>query len=317
VSASTGLRSDDMEVLCVGDLMDDVVVRLAGPIVTGSDTAATITSSGGGSAANVAAWLAANGTRTAYVGRTGADVTGRASLALLAEWGVRTYVTYDPARPTGTCVVLVSPDGERSMLPDPGANLALSADDVPGGLFRAGRHLHLSGYSLLRDGPRAAAEHALSLARAAGMTVSVDPSSTALLHGAAGTTLLEVVRGVDLLLPNEEEARALTGSNDALIAAQALTSVADTVVVTLGRAGALLVDRNGHRVREPAQAVPVLDTTGAGDAFAAGFLAAWRGGSGPEAALAAATALAARAVTTPGARPPRSSKDAGRGPSTG
>src|SRR6185295_20293218 len=95
-----------------------------------------------------------------------------------AAHGVTPAVAVDPSLPTGTCVVLVAPGGERSMLPDAGANAALSPADLPDDAFAAGAHLHLAGYALLRDGPpREAALAALRRARAAGMTVSVDPSS--------------------------------------------------------------------------------------------------------------------------------------------
>lgn len=305
----------DVEVVCVGDLMHDVLAVLSGPVAAGTDTPARISSGGGGSAANVAAWLAAGGTTTAYVGRTGTDLAGAASVALLTQTGVQTYVVRDPRRPTGTCVVLVGPDGARSMLPDPGANLALSPGDVPGELFLPGRHLHLTGYSLAREGPRPAALHALALARAAGMTVSVDPSSVALLTGAAGGALLAASRGVDLLLPNLDEARVLTGERDPLAAARALTAVAGTVVVTLGADGAVLADATGGSARVGAHDVRVVDTTGAGDAFAAGFLAARRAGAGAQEALAAAADTAARAVTAAGARPPERPHGPGDAPS--
>ena len=106
------------------------------------------------------------------------------------------HAAVDPERPTGTCVVLVEPGGERTMLPDPGAN------DAPLGPVPAGDHLHVVGYALLRDGPRASALAAIEHARAAGATVSVDPSSWALLRPGA-------IPEVDLLLPNEREARLL------------------------------------------------------------------------------------------------------------
>jgi ribokinase len=133
------------------------------------------------------------------------------------------------------------------------------------------------GYALLRDGPRASALAAIERARAAGMTVSVDPSSWALIRPGA-------IPDVDLLLPNEREAEVL-GEREGM-------------VVKLGAAGA----RWGS-VRAPAVPVEVVDTTGAGDAFAAGFLSARLAGSDPHSSLASGCAAAARAVARVGARP--------------
>ena len=130
------------------------------------------------------------------------------------------------------------------------------------------------------------------------MTVSVDPSSAALLSGG----LRRLGKGVDLLLPNKLEARALTGLSDPSTAACALAESFAEVVVTLGESGALWTDGSAL-LRVAAPAADVVDTTGAGDAFAAGLLAARVRGAGPEEALEAGCALAAQAVAVPGARP--------------
>jgi sugar/nucleoside kinase (ribokinase family) len=279
-------------VVVAGDVMVDVVARLAGPIAVGSDSAAQVGMRPGGSAANVAAWLAAAGASAALVARVGDDDAGRSAARALAGHGV------DQQRSTGTCVVLVHPGGERSMLPDAGANAALSRDDVPADLFAAGAHLHITGYTLLRDGSREAALHALALARAAGMTVSVDPSSAAPLAAVGAERFLEWTGRADLLLPNADEAAALTGEADPETAARMLARHAREVVVTLGTRGALWTD-GADLVRAPAVTTRApADTTGAGDAFAAGFLVEWVAGATPAAALRGGSALAARAIGT-------------------
>ena len=286
----------------LGDVMVDVVARLAGPVAPGSDSEASVSFGGGGSAANVAAWLAFAGRPATFVGRVGDDEPGAAAAAALRASGVDARLTVDASRPTGTCVVLVSPGGERSMLPDPGANAALAPEDLPDSVLVAGGHLHLTGYSLVRSGPRAAALSAIERAVAAGMSISVDPSSSALLTPA----FLDLLEGVGLLLPNAEEAAALTGAGGLASALDALTERFPEVVVKLGAEGAVWTD-GSDEVRAPA-APPatsaVVDTTGAGDAFAAGLLAARLGGAAPAEGLAAACALAAQAVATLGARPP-------------
>jgi sugar/nucleoside kinase (ribokinase family) len=256
-----------MTLVVLGDLMVDVVTRVSEPLATGSDTAARISVQGGGSAANVAAWAAHLGTPVSLVCRVGRDDRGRAAVDELR--GVDVHVTVDYERPTGTCVVLVQPGGERTMLPDPGAN------DAPLGEIPLGRHLHVVGYALLRDGPRASALAAIERAREAGMTVSVDPSSWALLRPGA-------IPDVDLLLPNEREATLVDGE----------------MVVKLGAQGARWGD-----LAVPAEPVEVVDTTGAGDAFAAGFLSARLEGAGRREALEAGCHVAARVVAQVGARP--------------
>jgi sugar/nucleoside kinase (ribokinase family) len=253
-----------MKLVVLGDLMVDVVARIADPLAHGSDTAAQISVQGGGSAANTAAWAASIGTDVALVCRVGDDERGRTALP-----AVDLHTAVDAEKPTGTCIVLVEPGGERTMLPDPGAN------DGPLGEIPFGDHLHVVGNALLRDGPRASALAAIDRARAAGMSVSVDPSSWALLRPGA-------IPEVDLLLPNEQEAEHLSGE----------------MVVKLGARGARWGD-----LHVPAEPVDVVDTTGAGDAFAAGFLSARLDGAGPREALQAGCRLAARAVAQVGGRP--------------
>ncbi len=187
----------------------------------------------------------------------------------------------------------------------PRANLALAPDDVAVELFAPGGHLHLSGYVLLHDGPRATGLAALDHAREAGMTISIDPASAAPLAACGVERVLRWFAGVDLLLPNLDEAQALTGEAGPEAAARALIVRAGVreVVVTLGASGALWTD--GHAVARVAapEVARVVDTTGAGDAFAAGWLAARRAGAEPSEALSAACALGSRAVTHAGARP--------------
>ena len=264
-----------MTLVVLGDLMVDVVTRTSGPLARGSDTPAQVSMGGGGSGANVAAWAAWLGAPVALVCRVGDDHRGQRAVAELREAGVDVHATVDRERPTGTCVVLVEPGGERTMLPDPGAN------DGPLGPVPAGRHLHVVGYALLRDGPRESALAAIEQARATGMTVSVDPSSWALLYP-------DAIPAVDLMLPNEQEAE--------------LAGIAPEVVTKLGSGGARWSD-GFDTIAVPAEPVDVVDTTGAGDAFAAGFLTARFDGADPRAALEAGCRVAARAVAQVGARP--------------
>jgi ribokinase len=286
-------------VVVVGDLATDVVAVLSGEPAPGSDRPATIRSRGGGAGANVAAHLAALGVPVVLAGCVGDDAAGTALVAELGAAGVRTAVRTVPGAASGTIVSLVEPGGQRSMLADRGANLDLRAADVPSPA--PGGHLHLSGYTLLDERPRAAGLAALAAARAAGCTVSVDPASTGPLAAHGVDRWLADTAGADLLLPNADEARLLSGCAEVSAAVRALAGRYRAVAVTLGAEGALWA-AGTTVMHRPAHPADVVDTTGAGDAFTAGLLSVWLAGGEPAAALDAGLARAAVVVGRPGAR---------------
>ena len=226
-------------VVVIGDLMTDTVAHAMLPLARGSDTPASVTMHGGGSGANIAAWMAADGGDVAFVGRRGADIAGRNRDMELMGYGVDARLVMDPERPTGTCVVMVTHKGERTMLSDPGANAALSPDDLPGDLFVPGAHLHVSGYTLLSDGARSAGLAAIDYSRRTGMTASVDAASAAPLERAGAEPFLELSSGAVLLFVNAAQAKVLTGRDDPEQAARVLTAWYPHVVVKLGAEGAL------------------------------------------------------------------------------
>jgi sugar/nucleoside kinase (ribokinase family) len=300
----------------VGQWMTDVVASLPGPLCEGTDTPASIHVLGGGAGANTAAWLAQAGHLTTFAGRIGDDLLGRAGRAELESTGVVCALAVDPLRPSGTCVVLVGPDGERTMVPDAGANAALSPTDLDDDLFTPGAHLHLSGYTLLVDGSRMAALSALDRARLRGMTTSVDVASVGPLADTGAARFLSWITGTDVLFANESEAALLAGLPEpraddddqtalaaATLAARTLCETVGTTVVKLGPRGAYVQELSGATAYAEAVPVDVLDTTGAGDAFAAGFLPAWLAGLEPVVALDRGNAAAAQVVSRFGARP--------------
>jgi sugar/nucleoside kinase (ribokinase family) len=290
-------------IVVVGDLMTDTVAHAALPLARSSDTPATVTMHGGGSGANIAAWLAADGSEVAFVGRRGADIAGRNRDMELMGYGVDARLVMDPERPTGTCVVMVTHKGDHTMLSDPGANAALSPDDLPSDVFAPGSHLHMSGYTLLNPGSRPAAQTALSRAEQAQMTISVDGASAAPLERLGAEPFLELTSGATVLMVNEAQAGVLTGRDDPAQAIRVLTAWYPQVVVKLGADGAMYA--NGRDpVRVPAQPLEkIVDGTGAGDAFCAGFLPPWLDNKPPGEALASGCRLAARALGLVGARP--------------
>jgi ribokinase len=283
--------------ICLGDVMVDVLARLPGELAVGSDTPAEIALLGGGSAANTAVWCVAAGVPSIFVGRVGDDALGRKALDELAQAGVEAVVSVDPALPTGTCIVLVAPDGERTMVPSAGAN-AVGGDVPP---LRAGDHLHVSGYALFHPESCARAVAALAAARSAGATVSIDAASAAPLAAFGPDRFLDAV-APGLLFANCDEAAALTGTTDPAVAARQLGARCGAAMVKCGADGAVWSDGGAVVVETSSPVVPV-DSTGAGDAFAAGVLAARRSGADPATALRAGNALAARAIGRRGARP--------------
>jgi sugar/nucleoside kinase (ribokinase family) len=288
-------------VVVVGDVATDVVVVLGGDPAPNSDRPATIRTRGGGAGANVAAHLARLGTAVTLVGCVGDDPPAAGLAGDLAADGVRLALRRVPGAATGTIVSLVEPGGQRSMLADRGANLELA----PGDLVLPGRggHLHLSGYTLLDPRPRAAGLVAIRAAIAAGATVSVDPASTGPLARYGAEQWLADTAGAAMVFPNAEEAWLLTGEPDPEAAARLLAARYPVVVVTLGAEGALWASGDAL-VRRPAHPATVVDTTGAGDAFAAGLLALWLAAPhvDPAVALDAGLARAAQVVSRAGAR---------------
>ncbi|MGP3912148.1 carbohydrate kinase family protein [Nonomuraea sp. 10N515B] len=293
-------------VVVVGDLMTDAVARARYALARASDTPAIVTMHGGGSGANIASWLAVEGAEVAFIGRRGADITGRNRDMELMGYGVDARLVMDPERPTGTCVVLVTHKGERTMLSDPGANAALSPEDLPRDLFTSGSHLHLSGYTLINEGSRDAGLAALDMARRGGMSISVDCASSAPLERTGAEPFLEWTNGAKLLFANADQAKVLTGRDDPEAAAKVLTAWFPQVVIKQNAEGALWFS-NGrpepvHVAAEPVD--KIVDGTGAGDAFSAGFLPPWLEGKPPAEALASGCRLAAKAIMHLGARPP-------------
>ena len=283
--------------LCaVGDLVEDVVVWLSGPPGVGTDVDARVFRRRGGSAANVAALCAGNGTPSRFVGQVGDDALGERLIAELGAAGVDVRVERGSAGSrTGTVVVLVAPDGERTMLTDRGAALDLAVvddrwlDDVD--------VLHLPSYSLTAG---RLADTAIELARRAKAThalLSVDASSIATLTAFGCGHFLDLLAGLepDVLLMNGAEADLLDVSE------RAPKGVA-LAVIHRGRESAIAMDGGGPIAEvAPLSVRAAVDTTGAGDAFAAGFLPVLRVGTPVDTAMAAGHACAARTLAAPGA----------------
>lgn len=301
--SSAGTAHGRPLVLVIGDVIDDVIVRPLEATNRGSDTRARIEPTLGGSGANQAVWLAEYGAPVRFAGRVGRVDLARHEHAFAAA-GVEARLIGDDRRPTGTIVIIVDPvDGERDMYTDRGANLGLEPEDLPDELLDGVGYLHLSGYSLFDASVRATVLELVERARARGVGLSLDPASTAFLREVDVTALFEGIGPVQLLLPNLDEGRLLTGERDAEVVATALLAHAEVVALKLGAEGALVARRGGPPIRVPAAPAEVVDTTGAGDAFCGAYLAGMIAGQDAEAAVTAAVGAGARAVGVPGARP--------------
>lgn len=288
----------------IGDVVTDVVVRPYGHISPGTDTEARIVITPGGSGANTACWAAHGSSDSAdvwFLGRAGRDQAAWHEAALRAA-GVQPRLGVDAELATSRVVVLVAADGERTMLTDRGANAALCTDDLPAEVLGRAAAIHVSGYTLILDGPRRAVLGALHATKP--RLRSVDASSVGFLRSVGAASFLEWTAGFDLLRANADEAAFLGGAGDPIDGALALSAHYGTVVCTLGARGAVVARRGEIVTSRPAVPATVVDATGTGDAFTGGYLSATVAGEGPDDALREGLRLAAMAVEQIGARPP-------------
>jgi sugar/nucleoside kinase (ribokinase family) len=278
-----------LDLLVLGDVNPDVVVTDADPRFGQHERLVrSIELTIGGSAGIMAAGAARLGLRVGLVGVMGDDTLGRFMLAELRARGVDVAACrIDRTRPTGASVVLTR-GTDRAILTATGTIADLTEGDVPAGLIESARHVHVASY-FLQAGLWAGLPDLLRRARAAGTGVSVDPNWDP--HGSWDAGLVDLLPLIDVFLPNEPEARLMTGGGDATALGPDPTAAAeaarrlralgqDRVVVAVKRGGdgVLAIDRDGSLIEVPAYPVEVVDTVGAGDAFDAGFLAAWLDG---------------------------------------
>ena len=262
-------------VTTLGDLMLDVVVIPDRPLERGTDVPGRVALRQGGSAANTARWLARLGTRSTLVTAVGRDPAGRALVESLSRDGVTVRATRVASRPTGRIGVIVMFGGERSFVADRGAANELRPADLRSGWF-TGELLHLPAYSLIGTPLGEAGRRAIELARENGALVSLDLASAAplLAKGRRAAHRLVEAAAPDILFSTATEAEAFIGGYDVT----GLLDAAPLAIVKRGAGGATLMSRDVPAPLRFEVATPPLtatDTTGAGDAFDAGFLSAF------------------------------------------
>jgi sugar/nucleoside kinase (ribokinase family) len=266
---------------------------------------ATARETSGGSAANSMAGVSALGGSAAFIGQIADDQLGAIFAHDMRALGVR-FETAPLAEgpPTGRCLILVTPDAQRTMNTCPGASHELRKEALDEPLIRSASITYLEGYLWGPEGPRAAMLHAASIARGAGRKVAFTLSESLCLAGRReGVWRLIEDRAVDILFANEDEAIHLTGSADLDTSVERLKPLVETLVVTRGAAGAIALQGNARAVIRAVPVEQVVDTTGAGDLFAAGFLTARCRGHDIDRCLETGALAAAEIISHFGARP--------------
>jgi len=260
----------------------------------------------GGSAANTMAGVAAMGGRAAFIGQIADDQLGRIFAHDMRALGVRFDTPPLPAGapPTGRCLILVTPDAQRTMNTCPGASHELTPAALDEELIASAAILYLEGYLFGPEQPRAAMHHAVAIAHAAGRQVAFTLSESVCIAGRKeGFSAMIDAGAIDLLFANEDELFQLTGRTDLDGALADMTAKIPTLIVTRGPAGAIAIER-GERIDIPAAPLTKLvDTTGAGDLFAAGFLTARCKGADLQRQLWTGAIAAAEIISHFGARP--------------
>jgi sugar/nucleoside kinase (ribokinase family) len=284
------VRPAPPRVLVLGDLVLDVVLHASTPIESGTDVPGRVEIRLGGSAAVCARWLAHLGARSTLVCAVGRDGAGRSLIAQLRRDDVNVRAVRIAGHRTGRIGVLVAPSGERSFVADRRAAVRMEPEDLKPEWFDNLDLIHLPAYSLLVEPLGSASVRAVELARARtvrGVRVSVDLASVGPLLATGRREARELIANLrpDLLFATEPEAEALLGRH----VPEGLLDLAAVAVIKRGSRGARVFARIDHGQTEaepPLQfdiaTTPVqsVDTTGAGDAFDAGFIAGWLGALG-------------------------------------
>jgi sugar/nucleoside kinase (ribokinase family) len=258
-------------------VINDVLVKPLDGVTPGSDTPAAIRARPGGAAANQAAWMAHLGAAVTFAGRVGArdEAYHRRELTRV---GVRAHLAVDPEADTGAIVIMVAPDGERTMFTDRAANQRLQIEDLPPGLLDDADVLHLTGYTFFEPPLLKVALWLLGQARSRGLAVTIDPGSAAFLARMEPGAFLRWTDGAAVCFPNRDEAAVLVGEADPAIMATRLTRHYGIVALKLGGAGCVLATPGQAPVRVAAHPARARDTTGAGDAFCGAFMSRWLAG---------------------------------------
>ena len=323
--ASTLLSPAEIDVLCVGNAIVDVLAHATDEFLAAegltkgtmalidADAAHALYESmgpgveiSGGSAANTAAGIASFGGRAAFVGKVAADQLGEVFAHDLRSTGVRFDVSPAPqgSPATARCLVLVTPDAQRTLNTFLGASVGIGPADIDAGLVAASSVLYCEGYLWDSPSAREAILVAMEAATAAGRTVAFTLSDPFCVERHRDEFVELVTGRVDVLFANEAEITALFEVDTVDAAVAAIDGRVGIVCVTRSEHGSVIATADGQRLDVPAAPVDVVvDTTGAGDLFAAGFLFGLTAGHDLGSCARLGSAAASEVISHVGARP--------------
>jgi sugar/nucleoside kinase (ribokinase family) len=266
----------------------------------GNDTRTVISTHGGGAGGNVASWLAVLGNDVTMVGRIGDDAAGAAITSEFDALGISYGDIVKDGLHTGVVICLVDPSGERTMLADNGANAGLSIDGLPA--LDGVDAIYITGYAPLAPLSRIGVLEMVRVINARGIPIFFDPATVGGMKDVPIDEILSWCGLMNTLIMNEEEAIYLSGSSDLEAALEFFLEYAQRAIIKRGSQGAIGLERRGEIISVGTHATEVIDTTGAGDSFAAGFIDAITSGSNFSQAIERASAVAAHCVAIVGAR---------------
>jgi sugar/nucleoside kinase (ribokinase family) len=250
---------------------------------------------GGGSATNAAVWASTLNTEVGLVARIGDDNAGKIILEELNRPNLNLNLVKTENVSSGSCAILIDATGERTMFPDPGANIFLTSQDVPKEWFKQAEIIHISAYSLLRKNTKNAIGEIIEIAKDNGLKTSVDVASSQPLIDNDGFNALKELAPWDYLFANKDEAEVLGDIKK-------IKSLSKNLILKQGSKESLWITDNTE-IKDIPDKVEVVDLIGAGDAFAAGFLVSVISKDKPQITLKKANQLGAKAVSISGARP--------------
>jgi sugar/nucleoside kinase (ribokinase family) len=285
-------------IISLGDIAWDFLLETPQGLFWGSDVPGRVEFSYGGSACNFAVWASRCGAKIRLLGKVGKDLLGELMLQHLKEEGVEFPLSPVPGARTARIGVLVSSNGERAMVMDKDPHLAFSPEDFAPQLFEGYDLLFFTGYTVFNRSSVNFLGRALSHARKIGILIAFDPSSFHLMEEFGHQELIELVTPLDFLMLNEEEALIFAGGKGF----SRMLAFAKMVVIKRGAGGATAL-WNKEELSLPALPAPVSDTTGAGDAFDAGFLVKFLQCGDIKQALEEGNRLGAYVVSHFGAQP--------------
>lgn len=263
--------------------------------------------SSGGSAANTIHGASLLGAKSYYLGRVANDSHGKHYTEDMQNCGVGFSGPGSDEQGTGTCVVLITPDTERTMLTHLGVSSSLHPENVDETIVKNSRGVYVEGYLWTGDGTREAGQHMAGIAKKEGIPVSFTLSDAFVVNSFKESLIEFIDSYVDILFCNEVEAQAMTGESDSLSAFKKLQATVDTVFLTLGSKGSLVGKGGQEPVEVKTFPVKAVDTTGAGDLFAAGALYGVLNNHSLEESAVIGSYCAAQVVSHMGGRLPLSS----------